>query len=768
MRAPLLAGLATVILTGGTLGITVPAQADDLKILYVRQAATNCSDQNAGTLAQPLCSIGAAAAIVTGGQTVDIGTGSYRERVTVKTSGTPEQPVVFVGTLASLVGENSGFVVDGQHDIVLQNIQVNALGDLPAVDAHDVSGITIRGGRYSLNSSSATPVVRFSAVTRSSLSQTSIVTAKAATSGVTMDAASSGVDISGTNVSGNVNRSLDVPSVGIRIDGPGNTVIGSSIGGFTATAVVLGTGAAGTVVANNVVTAGAGRGIHNNGATGTAITNNSIKQRCLDGIRVDGASSGVSIQNNVLDSNGFAGRVGCDPKALDGVEIGIYGDAVGRTVIDYNNVHHHRADSYAWGTPTSLAGFRAASGQAANDRETEQPRDNCDSANSAAPGFQKLDRAGTPRVDDPAVPNTGAGPVTFADRGAVETIRPPVASFDVTLSLAPQKVTVDASASTPGLNPIKSYEFTFGDGSVVTQSSPVAAHTYADPGNYSLWIKVTGTDGQSATSSQPISVLYPTSTVGLLTMSNRRYIDAGNATTGLRANQLRLGATAQFDVVTAGNHQVALFSRSTGRYLAIGTADPTAMTATSQSVDARETFTVAKNTDGSISLKASTGRYVTADPSGTIPLTASRPTISTWEKFLQVSTTDTNKSLKARVNGRYVSADGAGTKPLIASAATASTWERFDLVDLGSGTVALLAHVNNRFVSADGVGTKPMIAAAPAVGSWETFYLTRSASGTVSFQAAINGRFASADGAGSKPLITNGPAISTWETFTLG
>ncbi|MFE9190380.1 PKD domain-containing protein [Micromonospora sp. NPDC007208] len=767
MRAPLLAGLATVVLTAGTFGTTVPAQADDLKILYVRQAATDCSDQNAGTLAQPFCSIGAAAAIVTGGQTVDIGAGSYRERVTVKAAGTPEQPVVFVGTSASLVGENAGFVIDGQHDIVLQNIQVIGSGDLPAVDAHDASGITIRGGRYSLNNSSATPVVRFATVTRSSLSQTSIVTAKAASSGVTMDAASSGVDISGTSVSGNVNRSLDVPSVGIRIDGPGNTVIGGSIGGFTETAVVLGTGATGKVVANNVITGGAGLGIHNNGATGTAITSNSIKQRCLDGIRVDGASSGVSIQNNVLVSNGFVGQVGCDPKALDGVEIGIYGDAVGRTVIDYNNVHHHRTDSYAWNTPMSLAGFRAASGQAANDRETERPQDTYDSANSAAPGFQKLDRTGTPRVDDPTVPNTGAGPVTYADRGAVETIRPPVASFDVALNLAAQRVTVDATASTPGLNPIKSYEFTFGDGSVVTQSGPVVAHTYANPGTYNLWIKVTATDGQSATSSEPVSVLRPTSTVGLLTVSNRRYIDSGNAITGLRANQLRLGATAQFDVLEVGNHQVALFSRSTARYLAIGTADPTAMTATSQSVDARATFTVASNTDGSISLKASTGQYVTADPSGTVPLTASRPTVDTWEKFRQVSTGDANRTLKARVNGRYVSADGAGTKPLIASAPTASTWERFDLVDLGYGTVALLAHVNNRFVSADGVGTKPLIASAPAIGSWEMFYLDN-ASGTVSFKAAINNKYASADGAGSKPLIANGPTISTWEKFTLG
>ncbi|MEV4654733.1 PKD domain-containing protein [Micromonospora sp. NPDC049301] len=777
MRTTSLAGLLAAVLTGGALlGTTAPVRAAEPGTLYVRQnPPTGCSDQNPGTLALPFCSISAAAAIVTSGQTVDIGGGNYRERVTITTSGTPEQPVVFVSrsTSGNLVGATAGFVIDGQHDVVLQNLRVVGSGDadaLPALDVRNSSGITIRGGGYSLSNSSTAPVIRFAGVTGSSVSQTTVGGPSAA-AGITLDAASSDVDIWATTVSGYTNQSLADHTVGVRIDGPGNTYVGGRIEGFTSAAVALGPGAAGTVVANNLINGGAGYGVHNNGAANTAITNNTVKDRCLDGVRVDGASSGVSVQNNSVKLNGHFGQGYCG-SAVDGVEIGVYGGAVGKTVVDYNNAYHYYADSpviYAWNTRMSLAQFRAASGQAAHDRETGNPRDDIDSANSAAPGFQALDRSGTPRMDDPAVSNTGAGPITYADRGAVETIRPPVASFGVSMDLGARSVKLDASASTPGLHPIESYRFEFGDGSGVTQSTAVASHTYANPGTYSVSVKVTGTDGRTDTSSQQVSVLRRTATVGLLALSNRRYVDAVGVPTGLVPSRPELGLAAQFDLADAGAGQVALFSHLNGRYVS-RTSDggPGWLHAMSQVVAAPERFSLNRNSDGSVSLKADNGQYVTADPSGAVPLSASRPTISTWEKFHQVAVADANRSLKARVNGRYVSADGAGAKPLIASAPAANLWERFDVVDLGSGQVALLARVNNRFVSADGAGAKPLIASAPAASLWERFTLVRNSDGTVSFKAAVNGRYVSAGGAGAKPLIANGPAISTWEKFTLG
>ncbi|MFE9915589.1 PKD domain-containing protein [Micromonospora sp. NPDC005553] len=775
MRKSFFAGLATALLTSGTLvGTALPAQAAAPTTLYVRQnPPANCSDQFPGTLVQPFCTIGAAAAIVTGGQTVDVGGGNYPERVTIGASGTPEQPVTFLTTSSSgatLVGATAGFVIDGQHDVVLQNLRVVGSGDVPALDARNSSGLTIRGGTYGLNIGATSPVIRFAGVTSSSLSKIT-VSGLTASAGITVDAASSDVDIQGTTVEGYPNENLPGDTVGVRIDGPGNSYVGGRIDGFTSAALALGPAAAGTVVANNLISRGGGHGVHNNGATGTAITNNTVRDRCRDGIRVDGASSGVSVQNNVLITNGFFYQAYCEPSFINGVEIGVYGDAVGKTVVDYNNAYHSYNDSpeiYAWNTRMGLAAFRAASGQAAHDRETGQARDDIDSANSAAPGYPTLDRAGSPRIDDPTVPDTGAGPVPYADRGTVEGVRAPVVSFDVALNIQARSVRVDASASTPGPNPIASYKFSFGDGSLVTQSSPISSHTYANPGNYLVTVTVTGTDGRSAAHNRPISMLRPTGTVGLRALSNRRYVSYEKGR-GLRPNQAEPNAIAQFDLADAGNGKVALFSRAAGRYVAVAQSDLATLTADSAVVNVRETFTLVRNADGTVSLQTPiTSQYVTADVGGAIPLSASRPSIGTWEKFLLVVVPDANRSLKAQVNGRFVSADGAGTKPLIASAATASTWERFDVVDLGNGQVGLLARVNNHFVSADGAGAKPLIANAPTASTWERFTMVRSSDGTVSFKAAVNNKYVSADGAGSKPLIANGPVISSWERFTLG
>lgn len=776
MRKSFFSGLVTIVLTGGALvGTTVPAHADTPTTLYVRQnPSANCSDAYPGTLAQPFCSIGAAAAVVTAGQTVDIGGGVYMERVTVAASGTPQQPIVFTtnanSNSATLSGATAGFVIDGQHDVVLQNIRVVGSGDVPAVDVRNSSGVSIQGGVYALNRPATSPVIRFAGVTGSSVSKTN-VSGLTSTSGVTVDAASSDVDIVGTTVQGYANYVLADHTVGVRIDGPRNSYVGGRVDGFTDAAVALGPAAVDTVVANNLITGGAGHGVHNNGATGTAIANNTIKDRCRDGIRVDGASSGVSVQNNVLALNGYFGQAYCDTKVLDGVEIGVYEGAVGRTVVDYNNAHHYYNDSpqiYAWNTRMSLAAFRAASGQAAHDRETGQAPESYDSANSAAPGYPDLDRTGQQRIDDPTVPNTGAGPVTYADRGAVETIRTPVVLFDVGLNLEARSVTVDASASTPGLAPIASYEFGFGDNSAVTQAGPIASHTYTRPGRYTLSIKVVGTDGRSTTRTEQVSVLQQTGTLALRALSNRRCVSYETGS-GLQPNQTEPVATAQFDLADAGDGKVALFSRAVGRYVAISGLDNSTLTAESILVDTREAFTMIRNSDGTVSFQAPiTAKYVTADPSGTVAMSASSSTISTWEKFLQVNPPEANTALKAKVNGRYVSADGAGAKPLIASAPTASLWERFDVVELGNGQVGLLARVNNRFVSADGAGSKPLIANAPTASTWERFDIIRSSDGTISLRAVINGKFVSADGAGSKPLIANGPAISTWEKFTLG
>ncbi|WP_200208746.1 PKD domain-containing protein [Micromonospora coerulea] len=769
MRRPSLAGLSALALTGGSLlFLTTPAQAADATVLYVRQMSTACSDTGAGTLAQPFCSIGPAVARATAGQTVDVGQGTYPERVTIANSGTADQPITILASeAATLSGPSAGFVIDGQHDIVLQNLRVNKAVDVPALDLRNASGITVQGGTYAMADVSTAPAVRLAAVTRSTLKQLT-ASGKAPVAGVTMDAATTGVVVRSANVLSWPNYDLVDGSVGVRVDGPGNTVLSNNISGFTGAAINIGPDAANAVVANNQVNGGAGAGIHNRGAAGTAITSNSVNGRCLDGIRVDGASTGVSVQNNLLTSNGLFGQSYCDPAAEPGAEVGVYGDAGKDTVVDYNNTYHHASPSgtaYSWnGTLMGLDAFRAASGQAAHDKDTASSTDKSDSANSAAPGYQTTDRTGNPRADNPSVANTGAGPVTYADRGAVEAVGNPTATFDTALDLGTGSVTVDASASNAGFFPITSYLFDFGDGTVVTQDKPVASHRYAAPGDYTVSVKVSWSDGRSTSTTQGVSVLRRTGTIGLLALANLRYVAGENVGHGLLAGQPALGAAGQFDLADAGDGQVALFSRAARRYVTgDGTLIPTGITVT-----ATERFTLLRNADGTVSLRATaSSRYVSA-PSATTPLVADATTIGTAQKFYRVTPTDADRSFKAGANGRFVTAESAGTKPLIANRTAVGPWERFDLVDLGNGQIGIFARADNKFVSAESKGTLPLIANRASVGAWERFTLIRNTDGTVSLKAAINARYVTAESAGAKPLIANRTAIGPWEKFTLG
>ncbi|WP_328651495.1 PKD domain-containing protein [Micromonospora sp. NBC_00330] len=772
MRRRSLAGLTAIAVTGGTLlAAGAPAQADDPVILYVKQADANCSDQGPGSDDTPFCTIGAAAAVVTAPGAVLIEGGTYAERVTLTSSGVPEAQIAFMAwnarTPVTLVGPNAGLVIDGQHDIYIQEINVSGSADVPALDLRNASNIMIAGGKFTMANVATAPAVRLANVTGAMLEQAT-VSGTALAGGVTMDASTSGVLIDDTLVSTDPKHVAADDGVGIRIDGPQNTISDGDVAGFSGAAISVGPAASGAVIANNRIGGGIGYGIHNRGAVGTAIANNDIQDRCLGGVRVDGASSQVSVQNNLLRNNSAFNQGYCDPQAPEGAEIGVYDAAPSGTVIDYNNTWHQTASAtgYSWnGTRMGLTQFRTVSGQAAHDRYTSDVRDNVDSANSTAPGYQELDTSGKPRRDDPAVANTGAGPIAYADRGTTESIKYPVSSFDATVDLATSTVRVDASASTPGFVPIDSYEFRWGDGtSYTSQSGPIATHKYAKPGTYDVTVVPRGSDGLVGTSTEQVSVLRRTASVGLLAMSNRRYV--GTSAPVLLPNQVGLTAAAQYDLADAGNGQVALVARANGRYVTQSANE--SLNAAGQVVGTTEKFTVVRNSDGTVSLKASNNLYVTADASGAVSMSASRSTIGVSEKFAQVPVADANRSLKASVNGRFVIADGAGVKPLIASAATAGSWERFDFADLGNGQIALFARANSRFVSADGAGAKPLIANGPAVSTWERFTVVRNSDGTVSFKAGINNKYVSADGAGSKPLIANGPAVSTWEKFTLG
>ena len=133
-----------------------------------------------------------------------------------------------------------------------------------------------------------------------------------------------------------------------------------------------------------------------------------------------------------------------------------------------------------------------------------------DAADSGVPNWPALDAEGHARGDDPATPNTGAGPVPYADMGALEFQynHPPTAALTLTPSSgqALLSVVADGSGSRDLEGPIASYRFDFGDGTVVgPQSQSTASHTY-DAGNWIATLTVTDNTGLTGSTSVPISV----------------------------------------------------------------------------------------------------------------------------------------------------------------------------------------------------------------------------------------------------------------------
>ena len=136
-----------------------------------------------------------------------------------------------------------------------------------------------------------------------------------------------------------------------------------------------------------------------------------------------------------------------------------------------------------------------------------------DAADSGVPSWPATDAEGAVRQDDLLTPNRGAGPVPYADRGALEfdPDDPPAAALIVTPASgeAPLAVTADASGSRDADGSIVSYQFDFGDQTVVgPQAQPTATHTYSQ-GNWTVTMIATDDLGLTGRAVAPVTASRP-------------------------------------------------------------------------------------------------------------------------------------------------------------------------------------------------------------------------------------------------------------------
>ncbi len=402
-------------------------------VLYVDNTNPFCLDTGGGTQVQPFCTIGAAAAKVTAGQTVQVAGTTYAELVKIARSGTPTQPIVFTaapGSSPTVTGATNGFSISGQSYVTVEGFNITrATGD--GIYVKNSTNVDIVRNHVSYNGQ---PVlnetargIRFANVDNSVVEDNTVDHNTAY--GIYVDAGSTGVLVSGNTSFANAFGYQRAAS-GIRIhSSSGNTITGNVSRDNEDSGIDLDK-STDNVVSNNLFSNNGDHGIDVTASSfRTTVTGNTVYGSFTAGINVEGTST-AAIANNISVDNGIAstrthGDIRVDNGSTDG------------TTMDYDEVFLTSPDTLLiWGgtSYTSLSAFRAATGQETHGIQAAPKWSNptggdfhltagspaIDSANSSAPGQTAADVEHFARVDDPTTPDTGVGARTYDDRGAYE------------------------------------------------------------------------------------------------------------------------------------------------------------------------------------------------------------------------------------------------------------------------------------------------------------------------------------------------------------
>ncbi|QMU73360.1 PKD domain-containing protein [Streptacidiphilus sp. P02-A3a] len=475
MRSARLASVPAVLAlaVAGLTATTAHADQASGSTIYVNNFTTGCSNTapGAGSAAVPFCTVQAAADVVRAGQTIQLFPSStpYQGPVVLKNSGTSAAPITIDGdaTLGSTT-QGAALTLDGVDYVTVDNLRINAASGQDAVDVDGSQNITLN---------------------HLILSESATITGVPARSGVTVDGASSDVTLS---------RSTFLSAWGTS-------------------AVHAEAGSQRVVITTNEITTG-GTTAHGrvwlDGAVNAAVTSNALGSGAVPAVTVDGGSS-AAIENNVMG-------------ASTGPAISVAADSDATVRSDYNTVIPTTAGvplySWAGASYTTPAELTAWTGQGAHDGVTVASE--TDSADSGATGELSTDWSGNPRAQDPDVPDTGAGPFSYYDRGVTE--REDVLAFSQPGNLVTTAGTaVDeqpVSAPTSAWGEALTMTVDFGDGSPA-QSAPVGTaipHTYTAPGAYATTLTVTNADGMASARTRDVDVLTATVDRPVLTAATLR------------------------------------------------------------------------------------------------------------------------------------------------------------------------------------------------------------------------------------------------------
>ena len=494
--------LSTLVSAAG-LASAATAHADTPTTLYVDNSpGMACNDSNPGTPAQPFCTVAAALASpsLVPGVWIDV-EGVHQESVSITRSGTPSMPFAIAGN-GTLIGQNGkpALTISGVHDVA-------------------VTGLRIGGGQVVVNNSSA---VHFNSLIDLSQAPAGNPT------GLTVSG-SQGVSVTGSTLDGGpgltVTDSTDTSVTSSTLGAVGNgaavvvsgaktsgtSLVGDTIGNaaFGFTAVSLQNGSVGTTMADDFILAGpTGTGVAVTGSTGDTITSDTIEHGG-HGIVASGGSTGLTVADDIVYTNrdihlnvpAASPLVDVDATSTSGTSIHhniVYAPVVDSdgggespnapdgprvlAVTDLGGTLVSTDAAYRWAGTTypDAASLLSHTGQGTadinadpqfelGDAQLRPTSPAIDSADSSAPGWQ----SSVARFDDPDVPNSGTGPVSYGDRGAREFQGGPTVGVQITTTTRPSiygglddGFQVNLSSSTSHVAPVASYTIgVYGDSS---------------------------------------------------------------------------------------------------------------------------------------------------------------------------------------------------------------------------------------------------------------------------------------------------------------
>jgi len=415
-----------------TTAVTVTSTAN---FRYVAKNNPACSDSGPGTAAQPYCSIRPAAAAAKAGDTVQVGSGTYGEAVTVASSGTASAPVTFTaapGATPKLTGAANGFSITGLTYVTVAGFEVTAT-TADGIVVKSSSHVTLRDNHVSFAGQPANGAtakgIRLEGTSDSTVEGNTVD--HNTDFGIYLLSGSTRNEIVSNRVASNA-RVYTRAASGIRLySAPGNTISSNVSHDNEDSGIESYTGANNETIVNNVTYANGDHGIDNYQSAGQRIVSNVVNNNVTAGINLEGGSSGGSLANNASVDNGInsprtSGDIRVDSTSTSG------------TAIDYDIVNQRVAQTtmFQWGSGFyyTLADLTAATGQEAHGRQADPlwtaPASGdfrlragspaIDSANSGASAELDKDADGSPRRDDAGTPNTGVGPRAYDDRGAYE------------------------------------------------------------------------------------------------------------------------------------------------------------------------------------------------------------------------------------------------------------------------------------------------------------------------------------------------------------